>query len=92
MMKFFVVAALLTLLGCAPTKRDVLRVGDGKYDFTQHLKVSNIPLEELKEIVLSEANIYCINHGKNLRVLSVRKIPSPLRGKRSEIEVLFSCQ
>lgn len=84
-------AALLTLAGCTTPKPHISPAGNGPYTAARQVSALPTQFEELKEIALSEANIYCLNHSKTLHVVSIKEIPTRVPGRRSEAEVMFTC-
>lgn len=92
MKKYLLIAAIVSLAGCATPTTGVTPLSDGLYKVAHQGSGAWVTTDNLKTEATKEANTYCSKTGKQVRVVDVKQIPARAFGGWPEAEVLFKCE
>jgi hypothetical protein len=82
--------AVVSLLGCAGTTRQVVQTGQGTYMIASHGTMGWSSAGAQKAIAYQDANSYCAKQGKVVQTISDRETDSGF-GKIASAEIEFKC-
>lgn len=83
---------LTVLAACATPTTGVVPRGEGLSTVTRQGNGFWVTTESLKVAAIQEANAYCQNSGKRVKVLHSKEIPTGVLGRWPESEILFRCE
>jgi hypothetical protein len=93
MMKIGVIFTVLALLcACSTPTTGIVPRNEGMYTVTRQGNGFWVTTESLKVAAIQEADKFCANTGKKVKVVHSKEIPAGAFGRWPESEVLFSCQ
>lgn len=90
-MKPYLLCAALVLSGCA-TNSGVLPLSDGMHKVSRQGNGAWVTTESLKADAIKEADAYCGQSGKRVKVIDVKQIQAKPFGGWPEAEALFRCE
>lgn len=83
---------LLGLSACAVPTTGVVPRGDGLHTVTRQGEGFWVMPDTLKAAAILEADTYCKNKSKSVKVIHTKDIPAGAFGRWPESEVLFRCE
>lgn len=78
--------------GCAVPTTGVVPRGEGLHTVTRQGEGFWITPDALKAAAIQEADAYCHQSGKQVKVIHTKEIPAGALGRWPESEVLFLCE
>lgn len=89
----FAIAGLaLVLAGCATPTTGVVPRGEGLATVTHQGSGGWVSTDKLKAAAIQEADAYCKDSGKSVKVVHTKEIQAGPLGRWPESEVLFRCE
>lgn len=87
------VAALsVFLVGCSTPTTGIVPRGEGLHTVTRQGEGFWVTPDSLKAAAILEADGYCKQAGKSVKVVHTKEIPAAALGRWPESEVLFKCE
>lgn len=78
--------------GCAVPTTGVVPRGEGLHTVTRQGEGFWVTTDTLKNAAIQEADTYCRQSGKLIKVVHTKEIPAGPLGRWPESEVLFKCE
>lgn len=88
----FSVSTVLLLSACATPTTGVVPRGEGLHTVTRQGEGFWVTPDALKAAAILDADAYCKNSGKSVKVVHTKEIPAGPLGRWPESEVLFRCE
>ena len=80
------------LMGCATPTTGIVPRGDGMYTVTRQGEGFWVTVDSLKAAATLEADAFCKNDKKGVKVIHTKEIPAGALGRWPESEILFKCE
>jgi len=91
-MRWIAVGAATTLVACAVPTTGIVPRGEGMYTVTRQGEGFWITTDSLKASAIQEADGFCRQSSKGVKVIHSKEIPAGAFGRWPESEVLFRCE
>lgn len=82
----------VAMVGCATPTTGVVPRGEGLHTVTRQGEGFWVTPDSLKAAGILEADSYCKQAGKSVKVVHTKEIPAGALGRWPESEVLFRCE